>query len=468
MKTVDSKQIKRNVSLTVAVQIVSFFVSMIINLLLPKFIDEEQYSYWQTFLLYASYVPLLHLGLLDGIVLRYSQYDYNELDKPLIRSQFTLFLVMEMLFAVVLVVFAFCFMNGNSRLIVVFLGVALVLINVFTYTSYTFQLTNRISKYAKLVLVERLVMGIGVILLVIANAKYFNQVCYVYFTALFIAIVWGYFNNNDLYLGKINSLNKAANEFKENLFSGFFLLLANLSSMLIIGGAKMVVQWLYDTLVFGQIAFAFSVSNLFLTFVTAASVALFPSIKRISSERLPDFYDKIRKSISFILFGALVLYFPCFKILQLWLPNYANSLVYLGVLMPIIIFSSKVTLLTNNYLKAYRKEKIMLKINIASVLSAFSLYILCAYGLNNLVLLLFCLDVVVMLRSIISEIAVMKIIKKNFIKDFVVELLMVVAFIICVTMFSLWVGFAGYMLILVFYLIKNKDICTLLKFSWSK
>ncbi len=91
---IESRQIKKNVSLTIAVQVVSFVVSLVMNLLLPKFIDEEQYSYWQTFLLYVSYVPLLHLGLLDGIMLRYSQYDYNELDKPLVRSQFTLFLFM--------------------------------------------------------------------------------------------------------------------------------------------------------------------------------------------------------------------------------------------------------------------------------------------------------------------------------------------------------------------------------------
>ena len=31
---------------------------------------------------HVGYVGVLHFGLLDGIVLRYSQYDYDELDKP--------------------------------------------------------------------------------------------------------------------------------------------------------------------------------------------------------------------------------------------------------------------------------------------------------------------------------------------------------------------------------------------------
>ena len=460
-----SKQIKKNVSLTISVQIVSFFVSLVMNLLLPKFIDEEQYSYWQTFLLYVSYVPLLHLGILDGLMLRYSQYDYNELDKPLVRSQFTLFFLMELFFALFLIVVSFFVSNGIARLIVAFSGIAVISTNLFTYTSYTFQLTNRISKYAKLVLLDKLVLGIGVIVLMVVGVKYFYQVCYVYFAAPFIAIAWGYFHNKELYFGKIVAIKKAVYEYKENLISGFMLLVANLSSTFMVGGAKMVVQWRYDTFLFGQIAFAFNASNLFLTFVTAASVALFPSIKRIPPEKLPDFYDKIRSSMSLILFVALVLYFPCYRVLLLWLPNYAESLVYLGILMPIIIFSSKVTLLTNNYLKAYRKEKTMLKINLISVTFAFVSYLVCAYGLNNVTLLLLCLDLVIMLRSIISEIAVMKLIGKNFVKDFVFEFLMVAAFILCAKELSLGIGFAIYMVLLAIYLFGNRKSCAaLLKF----
>ena len=81
-------QIKKNVGLSVSAQVISLAVSFIMNLILPKFISEYQYALWQTYLLYIGYVGILHFGLLDGIVLRYSQYDYDELDKPKIRSQF--------------------------------------------------------------------------------------------------------------------------------------------------------------------------------------------------------------------------------------------------------------------------------------------------------------------------------------------------------------------------------------------
>ena len=50
-----------------------------------------------------------------------------------------------------------------------------------------------------------------------------------------------------------------------------------------------------------------------------------------------------------------------------WIPAYAVSLQYLAILVPIVVFSSKVNLLTNNYLKVYRKEKSMLLVNLVSV-----------------------------------------------------------------------------------------------------
>lgn len=217
----------------------------------------------------------------------------------------------------------------------------------------------------------------------------------------------------------------------------------------------MVIQWQWDTLKFGKVAFAFSVSNLFLTFVTAISVVLFPSLKRMQEDELPALYGKIRNAISPLLFVAMLLYFPLSKILTLWLPKYTASLVYLGILLPIIIFSSKVSLLTNNYLKAYRKEKLMLIVNVASVVLGMSLFVLFAYGFNHLELLLYSVVFIIMVRSIASEIAVSMLIHQKFYKEFAMELLMTVGFIISVQLFRLWIGCAVYAAMLVVYLAVN-------------
>ena len=98
---VSFSQIKKNIGLSIIAQIISLAVSFVMNLILPKFISEYQYALWQTYLLYIGYVGILHFGLLDGIVLRYSQYDYGELDKPRIRSQFKCLLTMTSAFCLI-------------------------------------------------------------------------------------------------------------------------------------------------------------------------------------------------------------------------------------------------------------------------------------------------------------------------------------------------------------------------------
>ncbi|MBR4559712.1 MAG: hypothetical protein IKO21_09130 [Fibrobacter sp.] len=423
-----TKQLKKNVSLSIVAQLVSFSVSLLLNLLLPKFVPEKDYSYWQTFLLYASYVPLLHFGFLDGLMLRYSQYDYDSLDKSLIGSQFKLFLFVEMLFAGIGMVVSVFIEDEIGRCIWRFISIAIITTNVFTYTSYLFQLTNRIGKYAVLIIVERALLGIGIVALLLLGVSRFYWICGTYLLATFCAICWGALQNRGLYFGGL--VRDGILEFKENVFSGVMLLVANLSSMFLVGGAKMVVQWHYDVLTFGKVAFSFNIVNLFLTFVTAASVAIFPSIKRINNDDLPDFYIRIRRSVSPFLLLTMALYFPGCYLLHLWLPNYAESLGYLGILMPMVLYASRVTLLTNNYLKAYRKEKLMLCINVVSVAVAFIVFLISAYLLNSLLLVLTALVVVVILRSVVSEIVVMRLIQRCVYASFVWELLLVAIFVV--------------------------------------
>lgn len=448
---ITGKRVAKNLIFSVTAQVVSLVASFILSFVVPKLIDEYQYSYWQTYMLYVGYVGVLHFGLLDGIVLRYSQYDYDELDKPRIRSQFQLLLAFTSVMT-----FAGCLVsaflnNAVTREIVILVAVGIITKNIFGYTSYTFQITNRITKYAVLVIAQRAAYALFVAVLLVCRVNDFYWYCIADLFGDVFGIALGAIFNRGMYFGRALPVVECFKEAWLNVSAGIMLMVANFSSMLIVGGAKMMIQWRWDELVFGQVSFSFSVSNLFLTFVTAISVVLFPSLKRMNEEELPNVYTKIRNGISPLLFFAMICYFPGCWILNIWLPNYADSLVYLGILLPLIIFSSKVGLLTNNYLKAYRKERLMLVINAAAVAIGMVVFAIGAYVLNDLEFVLYALVAVIMLRSVASEIAVTRIIKKNITKDFIIELVMTVAFIVAVRYLSLWWACLAYACALVAY-----------------
>lgn len=454
-KKITGKKFAQNVAISLAVQIVSLIVSFVLQLVVPKFIDKGQYAYWQTYVLYVGYVGVLHFGLLDGLVLRYSKYDYEELDKARLRSQFQILLIFTSAITLITAIVSAVALGGVYKYIVIFVAVGVITKNFVTYSSYMLQITNRISKYAILIITQKLVYGLIVTVLLALHVNDYKLFCLADLCGDAASILIGMIFNRGLYFGKPIKPSEAFKELGVNVASGIILMMANWSSILMIGGAKMVVQWRWDELLFSDVSFAFSVSNVFLVFVTAISVVLFPSLKRLDESKLPQMYKSIRNIISPFLFIIMICYFAGCWVLKRWLPAYTDSLKYLGILLPLIIFSSKVSLLTNNYLKVYRKEKLMLLANAISVALGAVLFVLCAYVFNNLYALLGCVVFVIMFNSVLSEIFVMKTIHVKIVKDFIIEAVMTVAFILCASLLNLWQGCLAYLGVIAVYCAVN-------------
>ncbi len=443
-ETITTKKFAKNVVYSISAQIISLAVSFVLTLVVPRFIDEFQYAYWQIYVLYVGYVGVLHFGLLDGLVLRYSKYDYEELEKEKLRSQLIILLIFTSVMAILTALVFMLAVDEPNNIIFLLVAVGIITKNLVTYGSYMFQITNRINKYVFLIIAQRLTYGIFVAVLLALKVNDFYWYCIADLCGDLIGIVIGIIFNKELFFGKPTGLKSSFGELKTNISSGIILMMANWSAMLMIGSAKMIIQWHWDELLFGKVSFAFSVSNIFLVFVSAVSVVLFPSLQRIEPEKLPSMYKGIRNILSPVLFFLMIFYFVGCWILNLWLPKYSSSLVYLGILLPIIIFSSKVSLLTNNYLKVYRKEKLMLLANFISIVLGAVLFVLCAYVFNNLTALLCCVVGVIMFNSVLSEIFVLKTIKVKIVKEFIIETIMTVGFILCASLLSLWIGMAVY------------------------
>ena len=452
-----TKQISKNLFAAISAQVLSLTVSFIFGFIVPKFIDELAYSYWQMFLLYMGYVNIFQFGLLDGFILRYSSYDYKDLDKPRIRSLYYVLLFFTSIPAFITAAVSVLFVDDtNYRYVVLMIAIGIITKNVFYYTSYTFQSTNRITRYSLFVIIQRTVYVLFVVICLLLKVQNFCFYCLAEIAGDLVATLFGFLCGRELYIGKSMSLKETAHEAKDCIFAGVPLMFANVSSGLYIGSVKMITQWRWGEIVFGKISFAFSLYTVFLSFTIAISVVLFPSLKRLKDEELPELYRKIHTAISPILFFVLLIYFPMCYILERWLPNYASSLRYLGMLLPLMVFDAKISLLTNNYLKIYRKEGVMLGINTITLAFCFLGGIISAYWINNLDLLIIVLILACVARSIVSEIVVMKLIGQKNIGNFVVEIIMALSFVFFVRYLSLRWALIAYCCVFAIYAIINR------------
>ena len=125
-KIITNKKIASNVIISISVQVISLLVSFVANFFIPKFIDKSQYSFWQMFMLYQSYVGIMHFGLLDGLILRYSQYDFEELDKGRLRSQFKLLIAFTGAIALVMSGVVLLSTSGVYRIVFVFVAISIL------------------------------------------------------------------------------------------------------------------------------------------------------------------------------------------------------------------------------------------------------------------------------------------------------------------------------------------------------
>ena len=461
----ETKQISKNIMITVLAQIVSLFVSFILGFIVPKFISELSYSYWQTFLLYMGYVSIFQFGLLDGFLLRYAQYDYGELDKPLVRSQFFILIVVLTVFSLLGFLFSIFYLQGVYKLVGILLCIGMITKNSYTYTSYLLQSTNRIYHYAKAVIVQRLGYALFVVILIVTGVKNFVWFCIAELFGDGLSVLYGFFVNKGLFFAKEKvSLKSAVFEAGKNISAGFLMMLAGFSSAFLILGAKTVVQWRWDELVFGKVSFAFSLYGVFCSFIVAVGVVLFPSFKRMEKATLPNVFYKVRKELEFVFFVLLLFYYPLYVVIGFWIPSYQEALRYFSVLFPGVLFYSKVHLLTNNYLKIYRKEKIIFLLNLATVVVGLLAYVVGAYVFNRLIVVLVSVVVFSMSRSLLSELIVMKELGKLESVDFIVEFFLSGIFVIATRYCSFILGLLIYIVTLVGYaIVYRKLVAQLIK-----
>lgn len=450
--------VKKNISISIFAQIISLSCGFLLQLLIPKFIDVHQYAYWQLFLLYANYVGILHFGLLDGFVLRYSQFDYEQLDKKKLRTQFFVLLSFLSFVSFIVCLSGINVSDKNYQQIFLLIAASIIIKNIFTYASYSFQITNRIKKYAVQIILQRVAYLIGVLILIFGGVNDFFWFCFVELLGEVVSISYAFSQNPDLFVGKIISFKNIWGELKLNLIAGIMLMVANWTGNFAIALMRLVIQQRWGLLAFGQVSLSFSVMQIFLAFIMAASIALFPSIKRMNPDELPGLYKRIRNGSSFLLLVCLIFYFPMAFALNWWLPKYQTSLIYLAILLPFILYSSKLTMLTNTYLKAYRKEKLMMFINVGTLALGAFLFFFMAYIVNSMDSVLYAMLATMIFRSVVSECVVENLIDQKNVSLKIEEFVLSVIFILIAKNLSLVQGFAVYGVVVCLLIAKHRDL----------
>lgn len=436
-------------------------VNVIVTLLVPKFLGNEfeQYGYFQVYLFYIAYVGFFHFGWCDGILLREGGKKYDELDKSLCSSQLILIIILEVFLASIVTVFAFAFTNSEYKFVYTMVGLNAVIYTPRRLLQYYLQSTNRIKEYAKITEVGRGIYGILLVLIILTGIKNYRLIIIGDVIGKTIALLYAMYICKDIVLAKSAPLKKGIKEAYNNISVGIKLLFANIASMLITGIVRWGIQVNWDIATYGKISFSLSVSNFLLSFISAIAVVLYPTLKRVSTEKLPAFYNSIRNILMPFLFACLLMYYPIQTILIKWLPQYEVSIKYMAILFPVCIYAAKMTLLVQTYMNVYRLEQKSMQVNIVGVILAGITTFISVFMLKDLTLAMISIVCNQLFRCVYAEVITSRFISINVIHDVILEIILVILFIV---MHWYVGGVIGAMIYIVcfgiYILIKWKDI----------
>lgn len=430
----DLKQTFKNFYYVLSSNLLALVISVLVVIVVPKVIGIREYGYWQLFTFYASYFGILSLGWWDGIYLEYGGKKFEDLSVASTRSlkiQFFQICTIGIMIAIIIFLYGKMFESFDEKIIFLFLAINFPLYIVQNFLRSIFQATNILKKYASSLMISNIIYIGGILLSICINVVDYQWILVSYSIGNVVSSLL-LLNSSQSILFHKGIKFREYFDFKDsfkNIRSGFSILVANLAGMLIVGVIRMGVKSGWSVSTFGKISLTLSISNFAMVFIGAIGLVAYPVLRNISKNQIENYYPKIHALLMLSLFAMMFIYFPLRIVLPIWLPKYQDSLTYMAVLFPVLVYQGKFELLTNVLYKVFRYEKKLFIVNAITVLFSLIFTVITVYFIHNLSLTILSLILVFQIRSALGEIMLEMLNFKTMVKDISIEIMIVSIFV---------------------------------------
>lgn len=456
------RSIIKKISYAFLANIISTMVNLLVTLFLPKFLgnDVTSYGYYQLYIFYITYVGFFHFGWCDGLLLSEGGKEYKELCNDIYTFQFWGLFTMDLLISLLIAIIGIIFIpQAQSFFIILMVACNVLLLCTRQFLCVILQAVNRIGAYSLVTVIGRTFYGIYVVLVFIAGIKDFRLFIIGDVVAKCISLLVGCYFCKDIVFKIPRRWKEGFKEAGRNISAGISLLAANLANHLIVGIVRIGIQYKWDVATYGKVSFTLTVSNMFQLFIGAVAVVLYPTLRRVNKERLPEMYGVLRDMLMIPAFLLLVLYYPIQRILIIWLPQYADGLAFMGILFPLCVYTAKQQMIVQTYMQVFRLEKDIMKANIMGVIVAVLSTFISVIIFENLVSAMFAMIINQVFRCVYAEVVLNRTIKVKVNSDILLELLLTAVFIISSWFIGDWIGVVVYVIGCLAYLfIKRKSL----------
>lgn len=363
-------------------QVVLLIFGLIQSLIIPKYLSTTDYGYWQIFLLYTTYVGILHFGFLDGIFVRWAGKNLEVLREE-IPIAFR-FICLEQVILVGSIMMILEIIDIPSKEISLAVLFNAIFSNLLAYFLFIAQATKRFKLVTAANIGKGLIFLISVILLFFCGYfSYFSLILATIITESIIIILFAVDTRKYLFCHPTcgTSLFKYG---KENIGMGIFVLLGNFIAVIFATIDRFTVSSFFSITQFAIYTFAVTMCSLATVFLQAVAQVFFPYLAGSNNETRTRAYSLLKPFLVIFWAGIIATYFPLSALIKYYLPNYYYSLPLLAILLCRMGFSGPISILHANFFKVYRKQRAYFVLGGLSLLEAGVLYIISAYFIGTL------------------------------------------------------------------------------------
>lgn len=351
--------LKKTILKVFSANFIQLITSLIVGFIVPAILSIESYANLKTYTLIISYIGLLHFGFVDGMYIKYGGKKIDEIDKGILKGEHSFFVFFEFLISIILFIISLIFKD-----VIIFLfSISILPIMIQNFFKSLYQATGNFDKYSKVIYMYTIsYMFLNVLLAIIFKSENYIYYCLTTFGANLFSV----FISEYKFIKEYSKVNAIINkDILNNVKTGFFILLGNLSVMALFGLDKWFVKIFLTTEDFAYYSFAVSMLNIINTLVSAISITFYNYLFYNNSK---ESISKLRKYLITLGAGASAGYFVLSFIINNFMKKYIPALNIISITFSVFPYMILINALYVNLYKVNKDEKKYFKVVVSMLI----------------------------------------------------------------------------------------------------
>jgi len=325
-------------------------------LIIPRYLSVEGYGYWQLFLLYSSFVGILHLGFIDGVLVRWAGRELAQISGE-IKIAFRFLIVEQVVVVAPLGLLLYFLLPSPFQWICLMILAFAFVTNLAGFFMFTLQAVRKFRLLTAAYVGRGATFLILIILLFAMGYSKYIYVVYAFLVTLLLTLpAFAFWFRQHLW-GQQPVTHQLWAYGRENINIGIFVLLGNFVLVLFLAIDRLIVSSFFTIDQFAIYAFALAVAVVAYALIRAVSEVFFPYLSGAEPRVRTQVYRLGKPAIVLTWAAILAIYFPLSRLVESYLPHYVASLPIMQILLCTVGFGGVIQVLHVNYYKVYRKQR---------------------------------------------------------------------------------------------------------------